>query len=239
MIRDIDGNFFLFGGSTSKMLDDRTKQDKWVRNNNRIYKYDKNNNSWIDINVELPLVDWPQDIYNMQGYLRHDHKIILFNSVHNGTALGLQKALIFDPKDNSIKVETLSTSMLIPFRNNIVLKNGSIVRISSKEVDPQRSYVYLTDNSFAGNTPIKSDGGVRHLVVATGTLVEIEDPYKYESITIEGSGKLKWFGPNMVREFTSKDKIVTRNTTVDKVDFDRLGYESIFVLDGVNFTISE
>lgn len=237
-IRDIAGNMYLFGGSTRKVLDKTTKEDKWTRENNKVYTLNVSGEepAWIDTKLTLP-EGWSTDIYSMQGYLRHDYKIMLFNSVHNGSMLGQQKALVFDPIKKTFNVEELNSNMRIPFRNNIVLNDGSILRISSKEQDPQRSYIYVADNNYSGEQN-RPDQGISDLVVKDGTIVEIEDPYFYNSITIQGTGRLRWIGTNQVREFTSSDLIVTRSQVMEQAIFDKGKYENVFILDGVEFTIS-
>lgn len=237
LIRDIDMNLYIFGGSTNRRIDNTTGEYTWRRNNNIVYKYDTKTDVMETLKTAYP-EEWSIDVYCMQGYLKHDHQIVLFNSVHNGPKLGYQKVLIFDPKTATFSLKDLKLQMSIPFRNNIVLKDGSILRISSRELDPQKSYIYVAENNYViNNKPIKVDK-LLNLVVPDGRLVEIEDPYAYESITIQGDGLLRWITGKDIKTFTSKDLIVTRDMTIEKEVFNAAKYDNVFILEGANLTVS-
>lgn len=230
LIRDIDENLYLFGGSKDKYLDEITKETVWRRENNRVYKFNMETNTFDFINIYLP-VSWSQDIYCMQGYLRHDHKIVLFNSVHNGRSIGEQKVLVFDPNKLTFEEHTLFLNMLIPFRNNIVLRDGSILRISSKIQDPQTSYIYASEYTNLDGKPINPINPISNLIVEDGTQIEIEDPYLYDSIEIRGTGILVWLSDNGRIEYTSEDLLITRDTVMDQDEYESKQYRSVHCFD--------
>ena len=230
LIRDIDENLYLFGGSTTKRLHPTTKEDTWLRDINKVYKFNKGTRTFDYLNINFPL-SWSKDIYCTQGYLRHDHKIVLFNSVHNGSELGNQKVLVFDPKTLKFTERSLYTNMKIPFRNNIVMRDGSILRISSKAQDPQASYIYASEYTSTSGKPITPINPVKRLVVLTGTQIEIEDPYLYDSIDIQGTGKLIWLSNNGRIEYTSADLLITRNTVMKQSAYEAKRYGSVHLFD--------
>ena len=230
LIRDIDENLYLFGGSTTKRLHPTTKEDTWIRDNNKVYKFNKDNKVFEYLNVDLPDT-WSTDIYCMQGYLRHDHKIVLFNSVHNGSELGNQKVLVFDPINLTFTEHSLYTEMKIPFRNNIVMRDGSILRISSKIQDPQTSYIYASEYTSTTGSQVNPIPLNKNLVVKDGTQIEIEDPYLYDSIDIQGTGKLIWLTDSGRIEYTSSDLLITRNTVMQQSAYEAKRYSSVHLFD--------
>lgn len=236
-IRDIDGNMYIFNGSNQKRTMDSHNEALWLRDNSKVYKFNPKSKQLTELKTSYPK-EWPDTIYCTQGYLKHDHKIVLFNAVHNGDSLGDQRVLIFDPKTQKFEVKDIKVKYSLPFRNSIVLKDGSILRISSREVDPQKAYIYIAaDNYKIDETPNISTSTDK-LVVPDGKLVDIEDAYRYESITIEGDGLLRWIGSTGIRLFTSKDLIITRKTTVDRDSFNKTKYDNIFILDGAELIVS-
>ena len=111
------------------------------------------------------------------------------------------------------------------------MRDGSILRISSKIQDPQTSYIYVSQYTGSTGKPVNPIDFIRTLVVEDNTQVEIEDPYLYSSIDIQGTGKLIWLSDNGKVEYTSSDLLITRNTVMKQSDYEAKRYSSVHLFD--------
>jgi len=236
IFRDNNNSIYVLGGSYG---DKYTSENElyWTRDNNSIYKLNTSNSTLEEITT-LP-IEYSTSVYCIHSFLRRDGKIVMFNSVHNGESLGNHSVLIYDAENNSFEISNIDNNLNIPFRNNIILLNGNIVRISSLPNDPQKSFTYICNTKTSSDLNIVDDTIELNtdLVVNDGEIINIESAYSYDTITIIGTGILKWVDKNSVREFTSSDLIVTRNTVMTQTEFDAGNYSNVFVLDGVTFVV--
>ncbi len=236
IFRDNNNGIYVVGGSYE---DKYTAENElyWTRDNNSIYKLNTSNSTLEEITA-LP-TEYSTSIYCMHSFLRRDGKIVIFNSVHNGESLGNHDVLIYDTESNNFEIGNIDNNLNIPFRNNIILLNGNIVRISSLPNDPQKSFTYICNTKTLSDLNIVNDTIelITDLVVNDGEIINIESAYNYDTITIIGTGILKWVDKESVREFTSSDLIVTRNTVMTQAEFDAGNYSNVLVLDGVTFVV--
>lgn len=238
LVVDQDDNVFLFGGSEDIKYDSKDNNvECWKRDNNEVWKYDVKTKSFTKV-ADIP-AEYSTDIYCLQGFLRLDGKIVLFNGSHSGPGMKIQEELVFDPSDYSFAILKTDMDWDIPFRSNIVNRNGCITRVSAKVLDPQKSYTYIS-NVKDEDSIVKiegSDNDVTDLIVPSGKTVNVEDLYKFDTISIRGTGILRWFRPQGILELTSSDLIVTRDTKMAQDAFNEGRWQNVLVLEGTNFTV--
>lgn len=238
LVVDKDDNIFIFGGSEENKYDKaHNNAEYWERANNNVYKFDIETKEFEEV-AELP-AEWSTDISVMQAFLRLDGKIAIFNATYSGPGIVSQDTLVFDPSNYTFAIEKTDMDWDIPFRSNVVYRNGNIGRVSYKTLDPQKSYTYIS-NTKNEDTIVKiegSDKDVTDLVVDDGKIVNLEDLYPYDTITIKGTGLIRWFRPQGIVELTSADLIVTRDKTMTELEFENGRYRNVLVLEGVDFTV--
>ena len=202
-----------------------------------MYKFDIESKTF-EVVAELP-DEWSKDIAVMQAFLRLDCKIARFNATYSGPGVEYQDTLVFDPSNYTFSIDKTDMDWDIPFRSNVVYRNGNIGRVSYKTLDPQKSYTYISNTKNEDTiTRIEgSDKDVTDLVVDDGKVVNLEDLNKYDSITIKGTGLIRWFRPQGIVELTSADLIVTRDRTMTELEFENGRYQNVLVLTGVEFII--
>lgn len=238
LVVDKDDNIFVFGGSEENKYDKKHNNvEYWERSNNDVYKFDITNKKFTKV-ATLPK-EWSKEISVMQAFLRLDGKIAIFNATYSGPGLVYQDTLVFDPSNYTFSIDKTDMDWDIPFRSNVVYRNGNIGRVSYKTLDPQKSYTYIS-NTKNEDSIVKiegSDKDVTDLVVDNGKVVNLEDLYPYDSITIKGTGILRWFRPQGIVELTSADLIVTRNKKMRESEFQNGRYRNLLVLEGVEFMV--
>ena len=238
LVVDKDDNIFIFGGSENNIVDkEHNNIEYWERTNNSVYKFDIESKTF-EVVAELP-DEWSKDIAVMQAFLRLDGKIAIFNATYSGPGVEYQDTLVFDPSNYTFSIDKTDMDWDIPFRSNVVYRNGNIGRVSYKTLDPQKSYTYISNTKNEDTiTRIEgSDKDVTDLVVDDGKVVNLEDLNKYDSITIKGTGLIRWFRPQGIVELTSADLIVTRDRTMTELEFENGRYQNVLVLTGVEFII--
>jgi len=247
LVRVDNSKLLLVGGSNEEVVDTsgevwREHVTDWKRYTNDIYVFDIPTKTWSKVG-ELP-ADTPEDLYAFQGYLRRDRKIVLFNSVDSGSTVGNQDVYIIDTVDYSVTKDSIDEADNLIYRNSIVLNNGDILRISSRVLDPQKVYRYVSD-TLSDEQLIDNDviDVITDLIVKPGQEITIESPYRYTSITIEGtsyedSGVLKWIDGDRVREFRYRDKIVTRPEDFTNNLYDpTITWDTLTILEDAYFNI--
>ena len=239
LVVDKDDNIYVFGGSEENTYDAANDNvEYWLRSNHNVYQYDIKSDTFTQV-AQLP-AEWPANIYAMQAFLRLDGKIAIFNGSYSGPGLKNQDHLVFDPDNKTFTIHNTDMDWDVPFRSNVLFRNGNIGRVSYKVKDPQKSYIYISNTKTEDTvTRIEgSDSDVTDLVVDSGKIINVEDLYAYDTVTIKGTGILRWFRPQGIIELTSSDLIITRDTTMTQGGFDAGRYHSVLVLEGVNFTIN-
>jgi len=229
--------FLVLGGTQSSTV--VNGYFAWSRTNNDIYLYDTATSSF---SLLLSLPDTlPIEIYNFQGYLRRDGKVVLFNATRTGLSQGDQKSYVIDLDLKTVTVELNDHTIdILPYRTTIPLNSGDFIRISTNTKDPQFVYTYIsntkTENDLVSNpNPLTP---VINLVVNNGEVIDVEDLQLYESVTINGTGVLNWQYNDAVKTFTSADYIITRDTTISSADFNAGGYSDVYKLYNAELTIT-
>ena len=259
LFRDINNNIYITGGVNlsdpySHWFDKDTREEHFARSNNEIFIYYPNGKPLPKENVDdeqtydenikfegfgrLP-DEIPANMYRIQAYLRHDHKVVLFNAVHNGSELGNQTVYVLDMENANYIATEMTKIMRVPFRSTIVLRSGSIIRITNMDKGPQRSIVYLAAIDNTGDLPKITErlDVASNLIVRQNEYIEIEDIYKYNNVKIVGNGKLVWQDRDVTRTFTSNDLIITRNLTTTNEEINK--YEKVFILDSEELTLED
>lgn len=229
-----NGDLLVIGGSNSNP----ENNDPWLRTNNDIYNYNIVSDTFTVL-TSLP-TEHSNAVYNQQVVKRRDSKFVIFNAVGDGDSAGDQSTVVYDPNKNIVILEDNDYGDGQFYRNSIRLLNGNIMRISSKINDPQNVYTYLSDTMDIEDIDESTDlsGYVTDLVVNGDRILTIEDPYMYETITIEEGSTLRWNDHGNIREFGHKDLIVTRDTVVSRASYEAMEWQSVTILDGVTFVIS-
>lgn len=239
IIGNRDDLYVLGGSITNKYIDDdKNKTEYWTLDNKEVHRFDPTTEEFTLFNVLV--ADIPETMYNIQPFLRVDGKIVFLNAVTSGDGLSFQDIIVLDLENSAYSVTKVDSKISIPFRTNIALVNGNIKRISSKVQDPQSSRTYISNTLL--DTQIKDlnepEKESSELVVDDGEVVNIEDIYKYTTITIKGSGLIKWFRPQGITTLDSKTLIVNSKTITTEEKLAAAKYESILVLQGSSLTIS-
>ena len=213
----IDNDTLLvFGGANTMNISNY--DELWVRTNNKVYTYTISSGLWNHI-ADIPN-EYSINIYNMQGMLRVDKKVTIFNATDNINTRGDQSTLIFDISTRTFNLKNNDHGDQLAYMSNIYMQNGDMYRISSREIDPQKIYgLYsrpLLEEEKTDNTIIDT---VEDLVVPVGKTITIESPYRYRTIHIEGTsvtntGILKYTEDGVTRTFIYSDLIITRPTVL-------------------------
>jgi len=237
----IDENRLMFLGGSSSTVQVQTV-GTYKRTNHDIYIYDIASKTWSMI-ATLPGT-YDDDIYNFQPTIRKDRTLVIFNAVYDGPALGNQNTLTMDLTTHVFSVHTDDMTDNLGYRTLIKLINGDILRLTARTQDPQKLYKYISNtmsiDDVVDNTTVDV---ITDLVVRPGEVVTIESPYRYTSITIEGTsladtGRLIWIDGDNRREFIYTDRIITRDTseTINLYDVSSR-YTTITVLDTYTYTV--
>ena len=213
----IDNDTLLvFGGANTMNISNY--DELWTRTNNKVYTYTLSSGLWYHI-ADIPN-EYSINIYNMQGMLRVDKKVVIFNATDNINTRGDQSTLIFDISTRTFNLKNNDHGDQLAYMSNIYMQNGDMYRISSREIDPQKIYgLYsrpLLVEEKTDNTIIDT---VKDLVVPVGKTITIESPYRYRTIHIEGTsvtntGILKYTEDGVTRTFIYSDLIITRPTVL-------------------------
>ncbi|MCI4436933.1 MAG: hypothetical protein JHC33_09025 [Ignisphaera sp.] len=235
---DVSNNLYILGGSDIQengLPTDRT--------NNKIYHYDVGKKLMTEY-ATLPTEISP-GLHTLQCYMRADGNIVGFNSVSSGSSLGNQDAIVINTKTSIVTTEASDTSDNLPYRVTISLANGDFLRVSSRVLDPQTVYLYVSDTITSDK--IKTDNvtlsNITDIVVNANEVVTIETLLGINSITIKGTssvdtGILRWLSSDSVISFDYKDLIIFDNKTLTQQLANDGGWRSYNVINGKTLTIT-
>jgi len=236
-----NGSIYLAGGSSTV----KTLTTEWTRDNNNIFQLNVNTGSWTNVGV-FPAAVSPT-IYALASYIRKDGKVIFFNNVTDGSSVGNQRTIILDPTTYKITVSDNDTPDDMIYRNAIQLQNGNIIRISTRTLDPQLVYTYISDTENGSNLTVNDTVDlILDLKVPIGTQLEVEDLHRYNTVQVEGTsdantGELKWVKDGVEYLFHWNDLIVTRDMVIQQNlypnQYDYNSYNSITIIDDVSLDI--
>lgn len=214
-----------------------TVVNQYDRVNNDIYEYKISTGTFTIVSSTPVTVNINNYLY--QTYLRKDGKIIMFNSVYSGPETGIQNTILYNPADLTCVEIANDTPDNLIFRNTIVLQNGDFLRVSNLAKGLQVVDTYVSDtyktNQIVTNV---TKSLITDLVINPGEKVAIDYPYRYSTITINGTGpnntgKLNWIDGNTVRAYYWNDLLLPGNRTI----LGTTTWNSITFLPGATLTI--
>lgn len=240
--------FIILGGTnyTANPIRDSNREltgnYDWRLVNTNIYKYSVATKNLVNIG-SLP-TSFNKSKYALSAFLRKDGKIVVFNNSDQTEAYKDSSTFTLDLTKNGTDMftqEDNDSKLDIPFRTTMVATNGDFIRIGYNDelIVPT---LYYPASKLASYTD-DSASIVKHLIVPIGRTITIENPYLYEKITIEGTsedstGVLNWTDKNTVRRLDYRDVIITRDTTMTQAQVDKIEKTHLWILDGVNLTIT-
>lgn len=178
--------YLIIGGSENRYEVDG--QMTWKRENQTVYTLNSSNDTVLPFGLELfdeDTVVYAIDpyYYSLQGYLRADGKVALYNSSVDGPKMKLQNVFILDTDTKVVTQHNLDVSDEDVYKSSIRLNDGSVLRISSTYTGTDKVLMYPTSLGSITNpgTEVVTGKLVVH-VGETKYLTEIN----FEKIVIEG-----------------------------------------------------
>jgi len=224
--------FIIFNGSANEfVVDGRTV---WKRENNKVYSYDVTTGLFTDLQIDMSGL--PQEMYNVQGYLRRDGKILLFNSSKSGTTIDDQNTALIDidAKTVSLLNNDLPDNMI--YRSTIVLNNGEFIRIVSNPEFTHSVYRYVGDSLETIVAPIVENRNT-DLLVPAGETVTVDNLSLYGKIVIQGTnmtdtGTLISTDKGLPGEFYYNTLIISGDTVLSSSEYN--SYENVIIINDAN-----
>lgn len=230
----------VLGGSVDSSI--VNNETIWTRDNNNIYLFNTTDQSFTKV------ASFPDTIvsslYNFQGYLRKDGKVILFNSVRSGASVGNQNTIIINPVDYSFTVEQNDMSDGLVYRTTIPLTNGDFIRITSNAEDPQQQYLYvgnsITKDNLVDNT--STEKPLRSLIIGINQELTVEDIGQYSFIAILGTddtntGLLHWQIGDNVQTYNYRDLVVPNSIVMSYDAFNAGNFSSVNIIGDTTLTL--
>ena len=232
---------YVFGGSYTNYYEqdeDSNAVETWEVNERQVFRLDKSNNTF-ELWSELPEY-FPKELYCVQPFRRKDGLNILFNATWSGKALEFDKFITFEPVSKTFNETDINGQVRVPLRSAYVFNIGDIYRFTAKATDPQSTLIYNSNTNVPENIPDFNDIDKENITleVNDGEVVTIEDIYKYSTITINGTGLVKWYRPQGITVLNSKTLIINRDTVMAQSTLATRKFEQILVLDGCEFRIN-
>jgi len=243
---NIRGNYNIFkldnqtiglANGSSEVIDNpdtTTHEPEAVRLSDKIYTYSCTDDIFYNNPVTVTGVI-PDNVFSLSSNIRKDGKIIFFNAVTSGTGIGNQDTYIYDPGTRIMSKIENDTIDNMAYNSTIYLRSGDLLRMSNRTLDPQLVYTYVS-NTYSESDLVNNDtiDRIVSLVVPVGETVNIDNPYKYGTIDIEGTsdtntGILIWTDEeNNTQEYKWNDLLVPNNRTISS----DATYDEITVLEG-------
>ena len=232
---------YVFGGSYTNYYEqdeDKNAVETWEVNERQVFRLDKSNNTF-ELWSELPEY-FPKELYCVQPFRRKDGLNILFNATWSGKALEFDKFITFEPLSKTFNETDINGQVRVPIRSAYVFNIGDIYRFTAKVTDPQSMLIYNSNTNIPENIPDFNDIDKENITleVNDGEVITIEDIYKYSTITINGTGLVKWYRPQGITVLNSKTLIVNKDTIMAQATLATRKFEQILVLDGCEFRIN-
>lgn len=258
--------FYLIGGTSHDRIEipGSTGVYKYRLLNRKIFKgtlatqLGTEQITWVELPNTLPSSVIPDDLYCFGGYVRGDKKIVLFNNTHTGSTSSDSSSYVIDTDkmgqgvDHSVWLtkENNDSRVDLPFRTTVAMRNGDFLRLSYIETvnnNNDRENKVLLYPHLPLTDYVDTDTDIminKHLNIPVGKVISIENPYLYDTITIEGdrpdnTGILIWTDQDKQRVFDYSWKIITRNTEVTSEQDRAQSKEKLFILDGVQYTVKK
>ena len=121
----------------------------WKRENQTVYTLNSSNDTVLPFGLELfdegtGVYAIDPYYYSLQGYLRADGKVALYNSSVDGPKMKLQNVFILDTDTKVIVQHNLDVSDEDVYKSSIRLNDGSVLRISSTYTGTDKVLIYPT-----------------------------------------------------------------------------------------------
>ena len=230
-----DGELLILGGTTDT-------EPVTVRSNEKVYRFNPTASIFYEVATLPPTLS--NNKYNLQLLPRRDGNIVIFNGSRDGVERGNQDTYEYRTNDNTIHHSSNDIDDDLPYLSNIVMRNGGILRISAREHDPQKSYIYIPDFMDIADTDSNDDiDTITDLVVPVNITITITNPRLYNTITIEGdsddnTGTLIWTGTGRPdRIFKWNDLIVPSDNYIGSPSAPDRDWNSITILQGATLTL--
>lgn len=178
--------YLIIGGSENRYEVDG--QITWKRENQTVYTLNSSNDTVLPFGLEL----FDEDTgvyaidpyyYSLQGYLRADGKVALYNSSVDGPKMKLQNVFILDTDAKVVVQHNLDVSDEDVYKSSIRLNDGSVIRISSTYTGTDKVLMYPTTLGSITNPGIEVVTG--KLVVHVGETKYLTE-VNFDKIVIEG-----------------------------------------------------
>jgi len=224
--------FVVLNGSINQFtVDGRTV---WKRENQTVYQYDVNNGLFTDLTIDMSVL--PQEMYNVQAYLRKDGKILLFNSSKSGTTIDNQNTALIDLVTKEVTLLNNDLPDNLIYRSTIVLNNGEFIRIVSDTEYVHTVYRYVGNSMDILNAPILENRN-EDLIIPAGATVTVDDLSLYGKIIIGGtnltdSGTLISLDKNLVGEYKYNTLIICGDSVITSNEYNL--YERVIILNDAN-----
>ena len=217
---DINGDIYMFGG-TGDMAPNATHGELAATLiNSDIYKLSlAGTPSWTMVHTMTGLV--PESYrYRMQTLL--NGKIFIVDTTPDLIGTPDRSSYLFNTITNTVEATILNTPRQEHIGITIDMHDGDLGFISSTpEISEATSFLVTTTSStLLNDNAMLASNPVTDLVIPVGKTVHVRDPYRYNSITIEGTslantGVLAWTRNGVTTEYYYNDLIVTRNMTIN------------------------
>lgn len=178
--------FLIIGGSENRYEVDG--QMTWKRENQTVYTLNSSNDTILPFGLELFDEDTGLYVidpyfYSLQGYVRADGKVVLFNSSVDGPKMKIQDLFLLDTTTKAIQHIQIDVPDEDVYKSTIRLNNGGFLRISSTYTGTDKVLLYpaTSTNGSAPGSEVITGKLVIH-VGETKYLTEIN----FDKIVIEG-----------------------------------------------------
>ncbi len=178
--------YLIIGGSENRYEVDG--QMTWKRENQTVYKLNSSNDTVLPFGLELfdegtGVYAIDPYYYSLQGYLRADGKVTLYNSSVDGPKMKLQNVFILDTDTKVVTQHNLDVSDEDVYKSSIRLNDGSVLRISSTYTGTDKVLIYPASLGSITNPGIEVVTG--KLVVHVGETKYLTE-VNFDKIVIEG-----------------------------------------------------
>ena len=178
--------YLIIGGSENRYEVDG--QMTWKRENQTVYKLNSSNDTVLPFGLELfdegtGIYAIDPYYYSLQGYVRADGKVALYNSSVDGPKMKLQNVFILDTDTKVVTQHNLDVSDEDVYKSSIRLNDGSVLRISSTYTGTDKVLIYPASLGSITNPGIEVVTG--KLVVHVGETKYLTE-VNFDKIVIEG-----------------------------------------------------
>ncbi len=224
--------FAILSGSTNEFnIDGRIV---WKRENNSVYEYNTSNGVFSNLNIDISSL--PEEMYNVQAYLRKDGKVILFNSSKSGTTIDDQNTAIIDLSAKTVNLLNNDLPDNMIYRSTVVMNNGEFIRVVSNSNHTHSVYRYVGNSLNTVNAPI-IENRTADFVVPAGETRTLDHLGIYSKIVIEGSdmddtGTLISTDKGLPGEFYYNTLIIASDVVLNSSEYN--GYENVIIINDSN-----